>query len=1022
MTSYDAGHAFLQVTPSWRGWDAAVTAKIRETRELLRKGIAEALPAGFRDGARASAPEGAKAGEQFGGAFAQAVRRRIEAGLKALPKVEINADSSDTDVKIAAIRAQLEELRDKRIGIDIDEGLALAQLAALQAELDHLATEDPSVAVRIDAARASEELAAIQAEVNHLDGQTATVNVRVNQTGELAGAAGGLGLGGLGLLGAGAAASPLAVPLGAGALGGLGGLATVAGSGAGALTVLTLGLSNVKQAVTDIAAAHNKAGSAAAQSGVAQARAALSVLSAERQVQNAIDQQATAERNLTDAQARQKDAQQALTDARKQAAQQIADLNQAVTDGALTQRQAELDVTKARLNLQNVNSDPLSTQLDRQQARLDYDTAVQRQKDLATQQQRTVDAAKAANKAGVDGSNLVIQAQQQVATANQQVADAYKAVQKAADNVAFAYASLKVAQMSAATAGSAQFSAMQQRIEHMSPAVQKFAGFINSTLKPAFSRLRDAIQASLLPDLQTGLTNLIPMIQPLSHFMAGLAKVMGDVFVEASKALESPFWQRFFDYVSKTAGPTIKTLSEIIGNVFQGFAGLVMAWKPVSDQIGTGLLALTGRFADFASHLDSNKGFQAFLAYVIKEGPAVAHFFGDLFSVLGNLLAGLAPLGAFMLDLLNSTLDLIKQLGPEGLLLAIGAVATAFAVLAGGAGAVVIAVVAFAGAVTYAYQHVKPFHDFIQQHVIPIFHQLHDFFVTHLMPVLEKIWKDVLAGVRDAFDDVRRAVERNRPQLQDLYDKFKLVMTFIVDKVLPIVGPVLKEAFRVLGTQISTVIEILGFLDDAFNKVVLPGIRLFVKLALGAIGLFVDGAAAAFGWIPGLGPKLKAAAKHFDEFAASVNTSLAGIQGVTVAVIPGYANPQDLSIPHRYADGGAVIGLGSWTADSIPALLSNGEHVWPAREVAALGGQQAMYQLRRVLTGYAAGGSVGSSRGLMSAAAGTRAPGLARLNDLAGRSGGDLYYEQHLHYPIPDSVGHGQMRAQQLLLHELSNR
>lgn len=47
-----------------------------------------------------------------------------------------------------------------------------------------------------------------------------------------------------------------------------------------------------------------------------------------------------------------------------------------------------------------------------------------------------------------------------------------------------------------------------------------------------------------------------------------------------------------------------------------------------------------------------------------------------------------------------------------------------------------------------------------------------------------------------------------------------------------------------------------------------------------------------------------------------------------------------------YAVGGAVYGPGTATSDSIDARLSNGEHIWTAAEVDALGGQGAVYALR----------------------------------------------------------------------------
>lgn len=58
-----------------------------------------------------------------------------------------------------------------------------------------------------------------------------------------------------------------------------------------------------------------------------------------------------------------------------------------------------------------------------------------------------------------------------------------------------------------------------------------------------------------------------------------------------------------------------------------------------------------------------------------------------------------------------------------------------------------------------------------------------------------------------------------------------------------------------------------------------------------------------------------------------------------------------------YATGGPVIGPGTGTSDSIPAQLSNGEHVWTAAEVTRAGGQDAMTQMRAF---FSSGGTSGS--------------------------------------------------------------
>jgi len=52
-----------------------------------------------------------------------------------------------------------------------------------------------------------------------------------------------------------------------------------------------------------------------------------------------------------------------------------------------------------------------------------------------------------------------------------------------------------------------------------------------------------------------------------------------------------------------------------------------------------------------------------------------------------------------------------------------------------------------------------------------------------------------------------------------------------------------------------------------------------------------------------------------------------------------------------FAGGGAVYGPGTRTSDSVPAVLSNGEHVLTASDVEAMGGQHAVYGFRQSLHG-----------------------------------------------------------------------
>jgi hypothetical protein len=67
--------------------------------------------------------------------------------------------------------------------------------------------------------------------------------------------------------------------------------------------------------------------------------------------------------------------------------------------------------------------------------------------------------------------------------------------------------------------------------------------------------------------------------------------------------------------------------------------------------------------------------------------------------------------------------------------------------------------------------------------------------------------------------------------------------------------------------------------------------------------------------------------------------------------------------PVKFASGGSVFGAGTATSDSIPALLSNGEHVWTAAEVRGAGGHSVVEALRARAaqsgSTFAQGGAVG---------------------------------------------------------------
>ena len=122
---------------------------------------------------------------------------------------------------------------------------------------------------------------------------------------------------------------------------------------------------------------------------------------------------------------------------------------------------------------------------------------------------------------------------------------------------------------------------------------------------------------------------------------------------------------------------------------------------------------------------------------------------------------------------------------------------------------------------------------------------------------------------------------------------------------------------------------------------------------------------------------------------AGIQAGLNGLRDRTVTVTTRNQTANATGGAILRATGGSIIGAGTGTSDSIPAVgpggaayrLSNGEHVLTAEEVNIMGGQGAVYAWRaalkqqRAALAYAGGGSVGSS---------SQAPGPAMSFSLVG--------------------------------------
>ncbi|HEX6969102.1 MAG TPA: hypothetical protein VF174_09870 [Micromonosporaceae bacterium] len=644
--------------------------------------------------------------EQFNATWAGKVRKRIEDAVKALPEVRTGVFTADGRVALQSIRDELQKLSDKRIGVDIDTTRALTQIRALESELGFLARNDPDISVRVDAAAAGTQLRLIREELEKLDGKTAKIDVDGSGLDRVAQSA-RVSLSRLeAIIAISLSLGTVLVPAAAAAASAIGFIGTAAASAAGGIGAMVLGFSGVGEAVQALikyeddakksAASLSRAdlgvaGAAAAiesaerslanvraSNASAARRAARAVEDAQRGVRDAVRGVEDAERNLARAQADARQAQLDLNRAREEARRALQDMAFDVKQMALDQRRALLDQAEAKKELDALLANPRATQAQREAARLAYDEITLRIERLAVQQERLNADQEEANRKGVEGSDQVVAAKQRVADANERVADAQRRVQEANERVAVAQqrvadavaaqadqqrqAAFAVAQaqqavinahrqaesaaVRAGVAGGEALDNLNTIMGKLSPTAQRFARFIFD-LRDEFLDLRAAAADNLLPGVQSSIERLLPRLPDFRDYIARSADAVGDLFDETSKFLSTdPTWRRFFSNVDQQTVPTLERLWRMSRNVGTATVGLVNAFEPFNEDIGSGLERLTERFARWATTLDQNQGFQEFLAYVRENGPRVVKLIGEMTEFVFRFIRAAAPVGS----------------------------------------------------------------------------------------------------------------------------------------------------------------------------------------------------------------------------------------------------------------------------------------------------------------------------------------------------------------------------------------
>jgi hypothetical protein len=560
----------------------------------------------------------------------------------------------------------------------------------------------------------------------------------------------------------------------------------------------------------------------------------------------------------------------------------------------------------------------------------------------------------------------------------QDVMKAQETLDKARATAQAAYAAAIASGASAKTADAARTRAMTAAQDQYNIAVKGTPGPVRefaksvTDAKNTYTSWADSLARPVLGPLSMALRLVKPVLTAITPLVRVTAGAFGMLVTEISRKVDAGGLTSVVSTLLPHVRDTILDLGHAAGNVAAGIWGILKAFLPVSGQITGGVVKLTARFKEWGQSLSGGTGFASLMTTFRTETPQALAILTNLGTVIGNvgkamfglstfsnsrlLLSALLPLSGVLATLSKNT-DLVRIAMYALLAVKIGqqftwipAAAASLVAFAGAAeGATVAQVIAAAatrawGIAMAALPWVALALAVVAVAVLIIKYH------TQIWAFMKRVWNDILGFIMGVWNWIRT--------------HWPLLLAIITGPV----GLAILWVVQHFGQITTAVKNVLSAVSTAWNTVwgaLKTAFRLFVVNGiLGPLGLIVNGAAKAFGWVPGLGSKLKTAAAQFNTFKANVNSALGGINGRTVNVsvaMTSSTNPYSGGISGRKASGGRITGPGGPRSDTAGLYaLSNGEWVVRADSAAryGLGAMDAVNRGTAVI-GYAAGGPVG---------------------------------------------------------------
>lgn len=186
-------------------------------------------------------------------------------------------------------------------------------------------------------------------------------------------------------------------------------------------------------------------------------------------------------------------------------------------------------------------------------------------------------------------------------------------------------------------------------------------------LAKTWQRIMKSIEPQILTAFSTSMTILRDVLKAIEPMFKSVADSVNNLLDSLQTSIKSEPMQEFFKFMNRNAGPMMETLGKAFGYFMQGFMNMMVAFGPLAKSTSDGFLDMSKRFADWADNLDKSKGFQSFVKYVEDNMPKIRAIFRDAIAGIVYFFGAFAPLSSDMMgglaDMMSRFKDWSKGLG-----------------------------------------------------------------------------------------------------------------------------------------------------------------------------------------------------------------------------------------------------------------------------------------------------------------------------------------------------------------------